>query len=185
MESFSSFNDDIPPLVFSTGSKVRLNLLPEVEPISPVPQPPEVRVHNNRGSDTEICIFHANVTSFSQHTKDYIFNLPKHVSAISLNELHETEPLVLEDKFKKHGFRAYCNPAEPSASSAQGTHGGELVATRSHFLSTPVMPELLEELACQFLVPLRFPPVCLGLKSYQCYFALFISGARKAFRRGT
>ncbi len=184
MEPFT-FNDDIPPLVFSTGNKVRLILLPEVEPISPVPQPPEVRVHNNRSSGTEVCIFHANVTSFSQHAKDYIYNLPKHVSAISLNELHQSEPLVVEDHFKKHGFRAYYNPAEPSTSSAQGTHGGELVATRSQFLSTPVMPELLEELACIFSAPLRFSPCVLRFKRYQCYFALSIFGARKVFRRGT
>ena len=64
-----------------------------------------------------------------------------------LNELHKDEPHVLS-KFKHNRYNPSYNP--PSIKN-EGTHGGEIVATRAHLQAKVIPPEILEYIQHLFL----------------------------------
>jgi hypothetical protein len=78
----------------------------------------------------ECLLFNANVTSLSSKAKDYIFNLPSDVKYLTLSEIHHKDQRGVEEVFKSKGFSASFNPSQVTPKG--GTHGGELVANRSH-----------------------------------------------------
>ena len=97
-------------------------------------------------------LFYANVSSLSNHAKDYLFSLPKGIKALALVECHEIDCLKVEDMFTANGFDASYNPAEKTDCLS---HGGECVAVRRHLNSRPVMKEVLDAVTEYFLTPLR------------------------------
>ena len=108
-----------------------------------------------------INIFYSNVSSFSLHAKSYISSLPLEVSALALVELHDTDTCSVRDWFRLQGFSADLSPAEPTP---EGTHGGELIAVRSHINSTPVPGEVLQVLQEHAQEPSRFSARIIRLK---------------------
>ena len=125
----------------------------------------------SQGSSKEFGLFHLNVTSWSLKAEKYMFNLPQEVHALSINEMHKTDFVELNSKFKVNDFRLYFNTAEPTHSSVSGTHGGEALATRSHVLSKPIDPEVLAGIAQCFNDPLRFAACVIRFKSLSVIFA--------------
>ena len=57
-------------------------------------------------------VFYSNCSSFSLHTKKYIFSLPKEVSIICLVETHAKDDFSIENDFTRYGFAASSNKAE-------------------------------------------------------------------------
>ncbi len=93
-------------------------------------------------------VFHANLSSLSEHAADYVLTLPKCIKALSLNEIHKHDALQVADMFRRHGFKAYYNIPEGDTNTAG--HGGEIVATRSHILSNPIQPNILDYISEHF-----------------------------------
>ena len=104
-------------------------------------------------------IFYGNVSSLSIQTIDYIFALPKEVSAVALVETHKDTEYVC-DKFNAHNYKAYPNSPITDVES-EGTHGGEVVACRSHLYFSPVLKDILDHIAAHYGAPVCFAVMVL------------------------
>ena len=114
---------------------------------------------------SDCLLFNSNITSLSVEAKDYLFALPNEVKYLTLNEIHKTDKTEVEDMFKSKGFTASFNPSQ--LTSKGGTHGGEIVACRSHIQSNSIKPQILDNISSLVDSPLHFSARILKLHKLQ------------------
>ena len=115
-----------------------------------------VCITNNNKIDSSVSnksfgIFYSNITSLSVHAQEYLFSLPREVDCLMLAELHK-EPDYVKNKFRINNWSTSYSPPEPTQG---GTHGGELVATRSHISHSNISNDIINSMTDQF-GPIRF-----------------------------
>jgi hypothetical protein len=120
---------------------------------------------NISNSNKSFRIFFANITSFSRQAQDYLFTLPRDVQVVMLAEVHKEEQSVIS-RFRKNKFLPCYNPP---TNKNQGTHGGEIVATRAHLQAKPIPKEVIGYLISQF-GPLHFAAKIVILTKVQVLF---------------
>ena len=109
--------------------------------------------HDFQESSKLFYVFYSNVTSLSPQAKDYLFSLPEEVKALALVELHKDYDTVA-NVFQSNNYSvAYTAPEQTQFG---GTHGGELVAVKSHIESRQIDSDILDKIATHFNAPLRF-----------------------------
>ena len=63
-------------------------------------------------NDVSFTLFYSNISSLSSHAKNYIFSMPKYVSAMACVECHKEDSVSVESMFRANGFKAAYSPAE-------------------------------------------------------------------------
>ena len=125
----------------------------------------ETKPHIHYHSETDFDLFYSNLTSLSSHAKEYLFSLPSNIKTLLCVETHESDNDKLIRNFRSFGFKAYPNkPCKSDNGSLRGTHGGEVVAVRSHISASPVEPEILNQLVSHFGGHLRFASSIIRFK---------------------
>jgi hypothetical protein len=107
---------------------------------------------NHQNVDKIFYLFYANVSSLSPQAQDYLFSLPEEVKALALLELHK-QPDVVSSAFECKNFSMTYNP--PEDTMLGGTHGGELIAVKSHIESKTIDQHVLDSIAEHFDSKLR------------------------------
>jgi len=122
--------------------------------VPPSPKHINTRTSSVSGSKKTFKLFFANVTSFSKQAKDFVFSKLKEYDVVLLAEMHKEGHSVLST-FRKHKLSPSYNPP---IKMNEGTHGGEIVATRAHIQAKLIPKDVIDYLTSQF------GPLCFAAK---------------------
>ncbi len=113
-------------------------------------------------------ILSSNITYFSPKVQSYIctpHNMTD-VCAFAFSETHMTQSKLTECQagLTNNYFRGTFNPAVPT--TAGGSHGGEVVATKSHIDSCIVDPHVLDGISKSTGIPVKFAARYVRLQKF-------------------
>ena len=107
-------------------------------------------IQKNTGSliENKLCYsFYSNVTSLSNHAQEYIFSISHYINILAIVETHKEDEYV-KNKFANNGYNVSPNP--PADLSTGGTHGGELIATKTHLQTKRIPQSILQHISHEF-----------------------------------
>ena len=127
--------------------------------------PPSTAGQEDIETEETFNILYSNITSYSPHVKNYISNInEKEYHALALTEVHKDDELSVTGHLSTQGFTASYNVPEPTTAK---NHGGECVAIRKHFNSSPIKPEIIEAMNQHFKTHLRFAARTIRFKGLE------------------
>ena len=96
-----------------------------------------------------ISIFYSNITTWGPQAKDYFYDKSRPAYRADIHciiEHHTINAALLRNAFSLIKRAVITNPPGPSPNSAEGTHGGELIAYAKYLSIAAVDPHIIDSL---------------------------------------
>ncbi len=85
-----------------------------------------------------------NITCYGPNAHSHIFAEDSDIQCIVEHHMPITSTFDLQNMFSIRGYRIFNNPARQSHMSAEGTHGGELIACKKYHNITQIDKEVFD-----------------------------------------
>ncbi len=107
-----------------------------------------------------------NITCYGPNAQSHIFAEDPDIQCIVEHHMPESSSFDLRNNYAVRGYRIFNNPARPSCNSAEGTHGGELIACKKYHNVTSIDPEVFEHISKHTSEPCSLTACLLRLKGH-------------------